>query len=154
MNDKEEHRLRRSALAMVALLLAQFLLGIATNLYVTVPINHPGTKGAYFAGIGKGIGWAIGSGPVLLAVHAALGSALVLLAITVIVLAVRSRERRWISCGLIGLIAIIAAWFNGVSFINVGQHNVNSMIMSAGFAVAIASYTAALYLVAASTSAA
>lgn len=101
---------------MVVLLLAQFLLGIATNLYVTIPKDHPGTKGGYFAGIGKGIGWALGSGPVPLAIHAALGSALVLVAITVVVLAVRSRARRWIFCGLIGLIAIIAAWFNGVSF--------------------------------------
>jgi hypothetical protein len=139
---------------MVALLLAQFLLGIATNLYVTIPTHHPGTNGSYFAGIGGGIGWAIGSGPVPLAIHAALGSALVLLAIAVFVLAVRSRARRWISCGLIGLVAIIAAWFNGVSFINVGQHNVNSMIMSAGFAAAVASYTAGLYLSAASPSAA
>lgn len=131
---------------MVALLLAQFLLGIATNLYVTIPRDHPGTTAGYFAGIGKGIGWAVGSGPVPLAIHAALGSALVLVAITVLVLAMRSRARRWIVCGLIGLIAVIAAWFNGVSFINVGQHNLNSMIMSAGFAAAVASYGAALYL--------
>ena len=139
---------------MVALLLAQFLLGIATNLYVTIPTHHPGTSGSYFAGIGSGIGWAIGSGPVPLAIHAALGSALVLLAIGVFVLAVRLRARRWISCGLIGLIAVIAAWFNGVSFINVGQHNVNSMIMSAGFAAAVASYASGLYLSAGPPSAA
>lgn len=139
---------------MVVLLLAQFLLGIATNLYVTIPKDHPGTSGGYFSGIGNGLGWAIGSGPIPLAIHAALGSALVLVAITVMVLAVHSRARRWIVCGLIGLVAIIAAWFNGVSFINVGQHNINSMIMSAGFAAAIASYGAALYLVAASPSAA
>lgn len=128
------------------------LLGIATNLYVTIPHDQPGTKLGYFAGIGKGISWAIGSGPVPLAIHAALGSALVLVAIAIAVLAVRSRARRWVACGLTGLIAIIAAWFNGMSFINLGQHNVNSMIMSAGFAAAIAAYAAALYLSASSPS--
>jgi hypothetical protein len=140
-----ERQLRRGALAAVFLLLVQFLLGIATNLYETIPKNHPGTTGGYFAGIGKGIGWAVGSGPIPLALHAALGSALVLVAVSVLVLAVRSRTRRLTVSALMGLIAIIAAWFNGVSFIDVGQHNINSMIMSTGFAAAVASYTVALY---------
>lgn len=149
-----ERRLRHATITMVGLLLAQFLLGIATNLYVTVPHDHPGIQVGYFAGIGKGIGWAVGSGPVPLAIHAALGSALVLVAITIVVLAVRSGARRWVACALIGLLAITAAWFNGVSFINLGQHNINSMIMSAGFAAATAAYTTALHLSATSPPAA
>jgi hypothetical protein len=133
---------------MVVLLLAQFLLGMATNLYVTIPSSHPGTSAVYFAGIGPGVRWAVGSGPVPLAIHATLGSALILAAIAVSALAVRSGARRWILCALIGLIAVIAAWFNGVSFVNLGQHDINSMIMSAAFAAAVASYGAALYLAA------
>jgi hypothetical protein len=50
---------------------------------------------------------------------------------------VRPRARRWIVGGLIGLIAIIAASFNGVSLINVGRRNINWMIMSAGVAAAV-----------------
>ncbi len=132
---------------MVVLLLVQFLLGMATNLYVTIPTHQPGTTaGNYASGLGSDLAWAVGSGPLPLAIHAALGSALVLVGIATVVLAARARRTAWIVTSAVGLVAILAAWFNGLSFINLGQPNFNSMIMSGGFAVAVACYVSELYL--------
>jgi hypothetical protein len=68
-------------LAVLVLLLGQFAIGMAVNLYVVVPPHHPGAHPVnYFTGSVHSLGWAIGSGPAVLAAHAALGLFLVLAA--------------------------------------------------------------------------
>jgi hypothetical protein len=68
------------------LLLAQYLLGMVANLYVTIPAQHPGASaGNYFGGAASGIGWVIPDGPAWLAAHAALGLALVVAALAAVV---------------------------------------------------------------------
>jgi hypothetical protein len=62
---------------VIVLLLVQFLLGMAVNLFVTVPTNHPGSQPPeYFGGVVQ-ITWAVLQGPLLLVLHAAFGLVLV-----------------------------------------------------------------------------
>jgi hypothetical protein len=76
------------------LLLIQYLLGMAANLYVTLPGRHPGAGARnYFTGVASGLAWVIPRGPSWAAAHAAFGLALVLAALAGAVLAVRRPGR-------------------------------------------------------------
>lgn len=141
-----DSRLRQVTLTMLVLLLVQFGLGIGTNLYVRVPARHPGVNaGNYFAGVGKGIAWVIPHGAVALAAHAALGLALIVVGIALTVRSIASRRRGCLVSAVVGLLAIVAAGFNGISFLNYG-HDVSSLVMGLLWAVAVLSYVVVLYL--------
>lgn len=130
----------RAHLLMTLLLLCQFVLGMAVNLFVTIPAHHPGAAPSnYFAGSARSIGWAIPHGGPWLAAHVSLGLALVLGAITAIVLATRSGSRFAIGASVLGALAIIGAAFNGASFLDFNQ-DYSSMIMAGLFALALGSY--------------
>lgn len=134
-------------MGMIALLLVQFVLGIATNLYAKIPATHPGTgPGNYFGRMGRGLGWAIGSGPGELAVHAVIGTLLVLGGFQAVAFSIKARRRAWIVVAVIAALGLIGAWINGVNFIDQGQHRGNSLAMSIGFAVAVAAYATGLFL--------
>jgi hypothetical protein len=52
---------------VIVLLLVQFLLGMAVNLFVTIPTNHPGSQPPeYFGGVVQSVTWAVLQGPLLL----------------------------------------------------------------------------------------
>ena len=138
--------LRRAQFAACLLLIVQYLLGMAVNLFVTVPAHHPGAKASnYFAGVVDGIAWVIPHGEFWLILHAALGLALVVAALAVAVAASRAGGRSAAITSGLGALAIIGAGFNGASFLNYGQ-NFSSMIMAALWAVALGSYLTGLYL--------
>ena len=130
------------------LLLIQYLLGMAVNLYVTLPGRHPGAGASnYFTGAAASLGWMIPDGPAWAAAHAAFGLALVLAALASVVLTWRQASRFALWTSVLGALAIIGAAFNGVSFVNYG-HAFSSMIMAALWAVALASYLAGVFLAA------
>ncbi len=134
--------------AACLLLLIQYLLGMAVNLYVTVPGRHPGAGASnYFTGAVSGLGWVISSGPGWAAAHAAFGLALVVAAVASTALTWREGGRMAIVTSVLGALAIVGAGFNGVSFVNYG-HAFSSMIMAALWAVALASYLAGMFLAA------
>ncbi|MGI8680429.1 MAG: hypothetical protein ACR2LX_17445 [Jatrophihabitans sp.] len=136
--------LPRAYLLMSLLLLAQFVLGMAVNLFVTIPADHPGGHPSnYFTGSAQSIGWAIPRGGVWLAAHVSLGLALVLGGIVTIILATRSGNRVATSTSVLGGAAILGAAFNGTSFLDFNQ-DYSSMIMAALFAVAVGSYVVGL----------
>jgi hypothetical protein len=112
------------------LVLAQAGLGMVVNLYVTVPAHHPGAKPPeYFSGSFRSVVWAIGHGPVALAVHAGFGLALVLMALWVAARAVRARAG-WVTfTSVLGALLVIGAGFNGASFLDFGQ-NFSSLLMA------------------------
>jgi hypothetical protein len=123
------------------LLAAQFLDGMIVNLYVQIPSVHPGAGTSnYFLGVVQGVVWALGHGNWALVVHVALGLLLALASFLLIVLAVVSRKRAWILLSLTGWIGVLAAGFNGASFLNYGN-NFSSLLMSVGFLLATISYT-------------
>jgi len=47
-----------------ALVAVQYLLGMAVNVFVVIPAQHPGANADdYFGGAASGLGWVISSGP-------------------------------------------------------------------------------------------
>jgi len=82
----------------------QFAIGMAVNLYAVIPSRHAGAHPAnYLSGSIHSVGWAISSGPAVLAAHAALGFFLVLVALHVLALAIRTGRRTT-------TIAAVLAW--------------------------------------------
>jgi hypothetical protein len=127
-------------IAACALLLVQYLLGMAVNLFVVVPVRHPGAgAGDYFSGAASGLAWVIADGPGWAAAHAAFGMALVVAALAAIALAWRQGSRAGTAASVTGALAVIGAGFNGVSFVNYG-HAFSSMIMAGLWALALACY--------------
>ena len=53
----------RTEFGLVIALLAQYLLGMAVNLFVKVPESHPGAKPPeYFSGVVQSMAWAVTDG--------------------------------------------------------------------------------------------
>lgn len=128
-------RLRRASLAVVVLLLAEYVLGMYVNLYVTVPA----------ADHGHSVGSAISNGPVILSAHAVIGLLLGLSALAVLVLSVVARRPSVIAISVVGLIALAVASLAGSSFTSSGQA-AESMAMSVMTGVGLLCYAANLYL--------
>jgi hypothetical protein len=141
---------RRLAVNFAAclLLLIQYLLGMAVNIYVVLPARHPGASANdYFTGAASGLGWVIPDGPAWAAIHAAFGLALVVAAFAAIALTRGQPGRTATALAVLGALAILGAAFNGVSFLNYG-HAFSSMIMAGLWALALACYLTGMFLAA------
>jgi hypothetical protein len=137
--------LRRFCFALLLLLATQFLLGMLTNLYVKVPDSHPGSGAPeYFSGVVQGVVWTLASGAGWLRLHAVVGLLLFLGALAFVYYAIAARDRGWIIIAVVGVLGIVAAGFNGASFLNYG-HDFSSLLMSIGFLVALVAYLIGLY---------
>lgn len=118
------------------LLGAQFIIGMLANFYIQVPAAHPGAQAAnYFQGVVQGVLWTLTSGPLTLLLHSAVGLALFLASIILIILAIVARRAGWIILAIIGFIGVVGAGFNGAAFLNYG-HDFSSLLMSVGFLLA------------------
>jgi hypothetical protein len=136
---------RRGSLAAILMLIAQFLLGMGVNLFVVIPKDHPGSNPPeYFSGVAQSVAWALLHGHVLLILHAAFGLVLVFASVGTLVQAIRTRARGLIVTASFGAFGVIAAGFNGGSYLNYHE-DFSSMIMATGFAVAMVAYTTGLY---------
>jgi hypothetical protein len=126
----------------VLLLIVQYLLGMAVNVFVVLPGRHPGANAdSYFSGAASGLGWVVSDGPAWAAAHAAFGLALVVAALGCIALTWRGSGRPARVLAVLGALAIIGAGFNGLSFVNYGQA-FSSLIMAGLWALALACYVA------------
>ena len=131
---------------LALVLVLQFTIGMVVNLWVTLPSSHPGANASnYFAGVVQGDAWALVTNQWALQLHVIFGILIFLGAILLLVAAILRRQALWIWVASIGLVGIMAAGFNGASFLNYG-HNFSSMLMSGGFVVALCAYMAGLYL--------
>src|SRR5258708_9529181 len=119
---------------------------MAVNLFVTIPKSHPGANPPeYFGGVAESVSWSVLHGPLLLVLHSGLGLLIVLLSVQLLTQGIRSRTRRlWLPAAF-GTVGVIAAGFNGGSFLNYDE-DFSSMLMAAFFAVAVLSYVAGLFL--------
>ena len=145
--DRERLRLRDQFLGNVVFLMIQFLLGMAINLFVTIPRDHPGANPPeYFAGVAQSVTWAILHGHLLLILHASLGLILVVNSAALLVRAIRMRARNLITVTAFGAFAVLAAGFNGGSFLNYNE-DFSSMLMASFFAVAVVSYAEGFYVI-------
>src|SRR5258708_21408244 len=87
-------QLRISFLFALVMLIAQFLLGIAVNLFVKIPTDHPGANPPeYFSGVAQSVTWAILHGNLLLAIHGGFGLVLVIAAVGTLVQAIGTPRR-------------------------------------------------------------
>ncbi len=139
-------QVRISFLFALVMLIAQFLLGMAVNLFVKIPDEHPGANPPeYFSGVAQSVSWAIVHGNLWLAIHAGFGLVLVIAAVGTLVQAIGSRHRGLIVSAVFGFIGVLAAGFNGGSFLNYHQ-DFSSMLMATGFAIGIAAYSVGLWV--------
>jgi hypothetical protein len=133
------------ALAMLLLLLVQFLAGMFVNLFVGIP-THPGTSGPPIGGAVQGVAWAITSGAPALAFHTALGLLLFVGSVGLVVVAIVSgRRRAVVVTTALGLLGLLGAAVNGVAFLNYSMDRA-TYLMSVGFSVAVAAYVVTLFL--------
>src|SRR5580704_14676341 len=87
-------QMRNQFLGTLIFLIIQFLLGMAVNLFVTIPTDHPGAKPPeYFSGVVQSVTWAILHGDLLLVLHASLGLILVAGGVALFVQAIRAGSR-------------------------------------------------------------
>lgn len=139
-------QLRNQFMGTLVFLVIQFLLGMAVNLFVTIPTDHPGANPPeYFSGVVQSVSWAILHGHILLILHASLGLLLVLNALGLLIAAIRARMRDLITVTSFGLFGVLGAGFNGGSFLNYHQ-DFSSMLMATFFAIAVVSYAVGLFV--------
>src|ERR1700694_4502823 len=99
-----------------------------------MPRDHPGANAPeYFSGVVQSVTGAI------LHRHALLGLVLVVMGESVMFQAIRSGTRSLVITSVIGAIAILAAGFNGGSYLNYHE-DFSSMIMASFFAIAVVAY--------------
>ncbi len=141
-------QLRRGALGATLLALAQAASGMAVNLDVTVAPSHPGAHPSnYLGGSVKSVVWAIGNSAAPLAIHAALGLALVLTTSVLAIRALRLRNRLIAAWSVLAAALVIGAGFNGASFLDY-NHDTSSLIMALLAFAATACYATILFLLA------
>ena len=141
-------QLRITFVFALVMLIAQFLLGMALNLFVKIPTDHPSSNPPeYFSGVAQSVTWAILHGNILLAIHAGFGAVLVLAAIGTLIQAIANRRRGIVVSAVVGFIGVLGAGFNGGSYLKYHE-DFSSMIMATGFAIAVVAYSAGLYIAA------
>ena len=139
-------QLRITFLYALVMLIAQFVLGMAVNLFVKIPTDHPGSNAPeYFSGVARSVTWAILHGHILLVLHAVFGLVMVVAALLTLVTGIQTGRRGIVVSTAFGFIGILGAGFNGGSFLNYHQ-DFSSMIMATGFAIAVVAYSTGLYL--------
>jgi hypothetical protein len=122
--------LRPNCFAAVVMLLLEYGLGIWVNLYVQIPASDHG-KGTFAA-----FGAAVADGPAALALHALLGTLLLVTAVTLIFRAVLARKTVTTVIGVVALLAIITAWLSGARFTGASASGASfSMATATGLAL-------------------
>jgi hypothetical protein len=144
--DSELLTMRRMVLGAAVLVVVQSAIGMVVNLFVSIPPHHSGANPANFlTGSFHSLVWAIGHGTFALVVHAVLGLALVIIAISVTVRAISLRRRSLTTWSILAVLFIIGAGFNGMSFLDFNL-NVNSLIMALLALSSVLCYLAMIYL--------
>lgn len=132
---------------MVAVLLAQFLLGSYVNLYVPIASISGSTHtptGMAERSMMSSMSRAMSGAGTLIA-HMLLGWLLLLGAILALLIALRSGNRSALALASTGLAAVAIAGFGGLQFMATGNDRY-SFLMATGFAAALAAYTTQLFL--------
>jgi hypothetical protein len=140
---KQTAFLRGGMLVVLALLVSQFIAGMLINFYTKLPDAHPGTQGSY----APSIPWALGGGGgVTLAIHVGIAILLLLGSIALFVLAIVSRRKAIIVAMSVGLFFMLAAFSNGLTFLNRGGNDTESLGMSLAFLFALITYGSTFYV--------
>ena len=123
-------RFRFGLMGMMALLVAQYMLGMAVNLYVQFPSDLPD---------GNAWQWAFANSA-LIGAHILVGTGLLFLAVVALVLSIPTRTTRGTVATAIGLVMILVAFFSGATFLSSGQQAVHSFLMALRFLGSLLAY--------------
>ena len=126
--DRARRRLSTLGVAMIVALLFQMVVGVADALWLDVPKT--------------GNAWAESAPLMLLNAHLLLGTAITLLALWMLVDAIRCHARVWIISIVVGLLGIIVALGGGSAFLSTNGDPGSSFMMAIGCVVAIAAFIA------------
>ena len=120
-------RLRAWCGLLLGAVLIQVLLGAANVSWLRVPESGDATTGV--------------SPRWLLEAHAWFGTALVVAALVLLVLAIRSHDRTWILLAAIGLVGLVVALASGDQYVRShGHEEWASMAMACGAVITLAAY--------------
>jgi hypothetical protein len=122
--------LAKLGFAMIILLVGQYVLGMYSNLFVTIPDGVDGWK------------WM--SNSLVIMGHVTLGTLVLVVSAAILALGVRARSASWIVASVAGLVGISASLFGGSTFMN-GQSDVMSFLMACGLGLAMLAYATGLY---------
>ena len=131
--------LRLQLMIAIVLIAIEVALGVSVNLFAKLPAADKGTSG--FSAFGD----AIASGPASLAVHAVVGTLILLAGVSVLIRAISIRSIMQIVLTALGLLTVLMAWGSGTAFVG-SQADGASFSMTMGTVVALLSYTVALFL--------
>ena len=143
MSAKNLKALRFSTIVLLVLLFLQYEFGMASNLS-TLPTLPPIPN--TLAGYSTGLNTALAQAGVVTNIHAGLGSLLALAAIFVLVLCLRSGQRRVQVFGVLAFLTTVLAATTGTLFVMSGFQNDNlSHGMATNFLLAYTGYFLVLY---------
>ncbi|MFI5421320.1 MAG: hypothetical protein ACHQ1H_10175 [Nitrososphaerales archaeon] len=139
-NPKSVSRIRavgNISIALLFLLILQYFLGMASNLFVNFPLQTASVNP---------LDSVFSNGPNLVLIHIVNGLALGLLSISAIIVSAIVRSRRLILISVSGLLAILFAGESGIEFV-LGWYSDNlfSFLMSLGFILSFTAYFALLW---------
>lgn len=123
------YKLKRSALAAVGLLLLISLLGIYTALFIEIP---------------QGEGWSFMSSSLILLAHAVLGTLLIFHALSIVMMARKTKSALWMGISVVALVGILVSVGTGSSFIS-ADNDWLTFIMSLGFTLSTFAYVYGIY---------
>src|SRR5215469_7348248 len=135
---RADRGLRPNSFAAAVMLLAEYGLGIWVNLYAEIPASDHG-KGVFAA-----FGAAVADGPAGLALHALLGTLLLVTATILVIRAVLARKAT-IAISVVALLAIITGWLSGARFTGSGADGA-SLAMAVATGVALLCYVIILFV--------
>jgi uncharacterized membrane protein YhaH (DUF805 family) len=121
------------ARGMIGLLIAEYLLGVVTNLYVQFP-----------AGQNESGLWAFSRGQSLILLHILVGILLLFGTIALLARARKNRDSVWSFAAVVALCAVLLAMVTGLLFVG-SQLALYSLLMSLSFITALLAYFYGLY---------
>lgn len=136
---KAVNGLRTNSFAAIAMLLLEFGLGVGVNLYTTVPVAD---RKALLPAFGS----TVTGGPVVLAMHAVLGTILLITGISAVVRASLVRQSVLVGITGVALLGIVVAWLSGARFVGT-MANGASMTMAIATGVSLLCYALILFIV-------
>ncbi|PWI57430.1 hypothetical protein [Sulfoacidibacillus thermotolerans] len=122
-------------------LLIQFIVGMVTNLFFSIPIIIPGTQSlSFWPKFWSVLNWSLSYSNPVLEGHSGLGVLLVPLSWFFVFVAHRAKSWRYIVLGWIAALSMLFAAWNGILFLMDGQIALHSLWMALGFVISLAMY--------------
>ena len=131
--------LRANSFAATVMLLIEFGLGVGVDLYAGLPASDHGK------GLVAAFGASVTGGPIVLTLHALLGTLLIVTGVSVVVRASLARQPTLVAIATIALSAILVAWVSGGRFVG-DMGNGTSLAMALATGVALLCYATILFI--------